>query len=625
MSAQDNIEWQLADVVDAIAAEVDRAEDTLLLKSYSRKVTFSIKKISLDAEVTLRRDLEGRLFFRAVDPGQTSDTLLKLDFAQVLESQLAGLRHPMEDTTTNGPLAKLPGITLTEIRALNAIGIYSVDDLLRYTRTSSMLAEVSRKTDLPETKLRDWRGLPYFTLARPARGTPGSTVVLEGGNLGLVRPAGSVVMFHGREAQVLDWSSSRVTVEVPPEARGAGLVFAVLGAQPSNVIAWESTVPDLLVEELRIGTEVVFADEPFDVEALVANPGALATSAFKVQWSVDGAPVAELPHGPLEPGQRSAESSIRRQLQLGQGTHTVRFVADTEGTVPGEDRARRAFTRTVRVRPRQALALGDFRVLSRLDPLRAGPMESSSLMGLVFRGLGRRDGPQGEAVPDLAEAWSAPQPVDVGGTRRYAVTATLRGDVHFHDGTPVTAEDVRFSFQRMREQESPWRAWAARVLDVTLQGRQVTFLLDAPDALTPLLSAGIVPRTAYEADPQGFGSKPVGSGPFVVERLGPDAVELRAFRAYFRGTPRLDRVSVAQVPDLDRLGERLEQQELLAAVMPYDQAWFERLRDLGEWHLTRVVAPNGEELLHAQSPLLLERQPQARDLGGGAHLWYFRD
>ncbi|RYZ42155.1 MAG: hypothetical protein EOO71_08970 [Myxococcaceae bacterium] len=625
MSQQDNVEWQLADVIDAVSAEVDRAEDTLLLKSYSRKVTFSIKKISLDAEVTLRRDPDGRLFFRAVDPDQTSDTLLKLDFAQVLESQLAGLRHPMEDTTTNAPLATLPGITLAEIRALNAIGVYSVDDLLRYTRTTSMLAEVSRKTDIPETHLRDWRGMPYFTLARPARGTPGTTVVLEGGNLGLVKPEGVVVMFHGREARVLEWSPSRVTVEAPLEARGAGLVFAVLGSQPSNVLAWESTVPDLLVEELRIGTDVVMADEPFDMEALVANPGALTTPSFAVQWSVDGAPLPELPHGPLEPGQRSAESSTRRQLQLSQGTHTVRFIADPHGTVPGPDRARRAFSRTVLVRPRQVLALGDFRVLQRMDPLRAGPLEPSSVMGLVFRGLGRREGPQAEHVPDLAEAWSAPVPVDVGGTRRYSITVTLRGDIAFHDGSPVTADDVRFSFLRLREVESLWRPWATRVLDITLLGRQVTFLVDAPDALTPLLSAGIVPRAAYEPNPEGFGLHPVGTGPFRVESLGSGAVELRAFRGYFRGAPRLDRITVAQVPDLDRLGERLEQQEFLTAVLPYEQAWFERLRDLGEWQLTRVVTSQGEELLHAQSPLLLERQVQARDLGAGAHLWYLRD
>ena len=104
MSSDDNVEWQLADLVDAISAEVDRAEDTLALKSYARKVSFAIKKIALDVEVTLRRAPDGRLFFRSMDPGGTSDTLLKLDFAQVLENQLIGIRKPLDDTTTSAPL-----------------------------------------------------------------------------------------------------------------------------------------------------------------------------------------------------------------------------------------------------------------------------------------------------------------------------------------------------------------------------------------------------------------------------------------------------------------------------------------------------------------------------------------
>ncbi|HEY9653133.1 MAG TPA: hypothetical protein V6C95_20920, partial [Coleofasciculaceae cyanobacterium] len=64
----DNQEWQLADFVDAIAAEIDHAEDTLSLKSYARGMSFAIKQLSLDLEVTVRRDTNGRILFRTVDP-----------------------------------------------------------------------------------------------------------------------------------------------------------------------------------------------------------------------------------------------------------------------------------------------------------------------------------------------------------------------------------------------------------------------------------------------------------------------------------------------------------------------------------------------------------------------------
>ncbi|PTL85500.1 ABC transporter substrate-binding protein [Vitiosangium sp. GDMCC 1.1324] len=622
MSLDDNVEWQLADLVDALSAEVDRAEDTLALKSYARKVSFAIKKMALDVEVTMRRAPDGRLFFRTVDLGQTSDTLLKLDFAQVLENQLTGMRKPLDDSTSSAPVSVLPGITPEEVRALNSIAIFTVDDFTRYTQTTAMVAEVGRKTGIAETRLRNWRGMPFMTALKPARGAPGSTVVLEGGNFGLVSPEGTVVLFNGHPAKVLSWSNARVTVEAPAEALGSGLVFAILGAQPTNVLAWEGTTVDLRVEDVTPNTDGPVADEPLRLEAALVNLGSAATQPFTVQWFLDDAPLAKLPHGPLQPGQRSTESGTQQELLLKPGTHTLRFLADANEELPGVDRAMLSFTRKVEVRAPQSLAMGDFRKLELLDPVRAGPVDGSSVLGLVFRGLGRR-GPKGDVVPDLAVGWTAPMPVERGGVMLYSVTVTLRPEARFHDGSPVTAEDVRFSLQRMQQPGSPWSTRALHIREMSVSGSQVTLLLDAPDALAPLLPAGIVPRLAYEPDPDGFGKRPVGSGPFQVASFAPTQLELRAFRGYFRGAPRLDRLSVVVIPDLDRLGERVEQQELQMAVMPYDDAWFERLRDLGEWNLVRA-ATSTEGLLHVQVTRLLERNPAEPDVNAGAHLWYLK-
>jgi peptide/nickel transport system substrate-binding protein len=246
------------------------------------------------------------------------------------------------------------------------------------------------------------------------------------------------------------------------------------------------------------------------------------------------------------------------------------------------------------------------------------------VLGLVFRGLGRPGGPNGEPVPDLAESWTSPAPVDVSGTRLYRLTVTLRAGVRFHNGAPLTPEDVRFTFQLLRELNTPWQGRAQRIRDITLQGQQVTFLMESPDALSPLWSLGIVPQLAYESDPAGFGLRPVGCGPYQVKRIGPEKLELHAFRGFFRGAPRLERLTVVRVPDLDRLGERVEQQELPVAVLPYDEAWYERLRDLGQWQVTPVPA-NTPTLLHVQTPGLLERDPTRPDIHWNAHLWYLQE
>lgn len=90
-----NTEWQLAEMVDAIAAEIDQAEDTLALKSYGRGMSFSIRQLSLDLQVSVRRDDNGQVKFRTADPNATGASTIKLDFAQLLKSQLGDDRRKL--------------------------------------------------------------------------------------------------------------------------------------------------------------------------------------------------------------------------------------------------------------------------------------------------------------------------------------------------------------------------------------------------------------------------------------------------------------------------------------------------------------------------------------------------
>jgi peptide/nickel transport system substrate-binding protein len=622
MSEQDNVEWQLADLVDAISAEVDRAEDTLALKSYARKVSFAIKKIALDVEVTMRRTPDGRLLFRSVDAAEESGTVLKLDFAQVLESQLAGWRRPLDDSTTSAPVSMLPGITAEEARALNGIAIFTVDDFFRYTLTAAMVAEVSRKTGIAESRVRLWRELPFLSAIKPEQGLPGSSVVLEGGNFGPARPEGTEVLFHGHPAKVLEWSNGRVTVQSPPQAMGPGLVFMMFGPQPTNLLTWEGSSMDLRVEDLVTQPEAPVSDEPFLAEALLFNRGTLPTQPFDVQWFLNDEPLEPQPHSPLPPGQRSSESGTRHELQLSPGEYTLRFVADCHEKMPELERALLTFSRTLRVREPQRMLLADFRMRYELDPVLEGPVDGSHVLGLIFRGLARK-GPKGMLFPDLAAGWTLPVLLETDQGPLYSVTVTLRPDMRFHDGTPITVEDVLFTFQRMRQEDTPWFKWASRIHDITASEDQVTFLLYTDNALLPLLPAGIIPWQLYESDPEHFRQHPVGSGPFRVESFSPEKTELRAFRGYHRGVPRLDRLTLLAVPSLDELGERMLNRDFPVAVMPFEESWYRKLLEHGEWTVTRVVTP-AQELMHVQVPDVLERAPADPDMNGNAHLWYLK-
>ncbi|MGW0656695.1 ABC transporter substrate-binding protein, partial [Streptomyces umbrinus] len=116
------------------------------------------------------------------------------------------------------------------------------------------------------------------------------------------------------------------------------------------------------------------------------------------------------------------------------------------------------------------------------------------------------------AQPRLASGWEPNAGLD-----RWKVT--LR-KADFHDGKPVTAEDVLFSFRRIADPEKAFRAKASlEPIDLkasrAVDERTVEFVLKRPTAEFPNVLAAfgayIVPDGTSDAD---FDKKPVGSGPF---------------------------------------------------------------------------------------------------------------
>jgi peptide/nickel transport system substrate-binding protein len=153
-------------------------------------------------------------------------------------------------------------------------------------------------------------------------------------------------------------------------------------------------------------------------------------------------------------------------------------------------------------------------------------------------------------APSLAESWS----VSPDG-RVYEFV--LRKAVKFHNGEPVTADDVKFSFERYRGIFG--RTLKERVASVeTPDPAHVRFRLKQPwpDFLlhygTPATGAGwVVPRKYVEkVGEDGFKKAPIGAGPyrFVSSTPGIELV-LEAFDGYWRKMPSVKRVVFKAVPD----------------------------------------------------------------------------
>jgi peptide/nickel transport system substrate-binding protein len=153
-------------------------------------------------------------------------------------------------------------------------------------------------------------------------------------------------------------------------------------------------------------------------------------------------------------------------------------------------------------------------------------------------------------APGLAESWTV-------STDGLVYEFLLRKGVRFHSGDPVTAEDVKFSFERYRGVSAKALKDRVATVEVVDAGR-VRFRLKQPwpDFLafygTPATGAGwVVPRKYVEkVGEDGFKKAPVGAGPYRFVSVTP-GVELvvEAFEGYWRTAPAVKRLVFKGVPD----------------------------------------------------------------------------
>jgi peptide/nickel transport system substrate-binding protein len=153
-------------------------------------------------------------------------------------------------------------------------------------------------------------------------------------------------------------------------------------------------------------------------------------------------------------------------------------------------------------------------------------------------------------APSLAESWTMSKDGRVW-------EFVLRKGTRFHNGDPVTAEDVKFSFERYRGAAAPILKERVREVQVVDPGRVRFHLKDPwPDFMTfygtsASGAAWIVPKKYVEkVGEDGFRRAPIGAGPykFVSAQPGIELV-LEAFDGYWRKTPAVKRLVLRSIPD----------------------------------------------------------------------------
>jgi len=158
--------------------------------------------------------------------------------------------------------------------------------------------------------------------------------------------------------------------------------------------------------------------------------------------------------------------------------------------------------------------------------------------------------PAGWNTPSLAESWS--QSKD-GLTYEFV----LRKGVKFHNGDPVTADDVKFSFERYRGSGAKALKDRVREVQIVDPGRVRFVLKDPwPDFMTfygtsATGSGWIVPKKYVEkVGDDGFKKAPIGAGPYRFVSFHPGVeLVLEAYEGYWRKTPSVKRLVLRSLPE----------------------------------------------------------------------------
>ena len=205
-----------------------------------------------------------------------------------------------------------------------------------------------------------------------------------------------------------------------------------------------------------------------------------------------------------------------------------------------------------------------------LDPHVQWNPDSYTVYRNIYDNLVTRDS-SGAVAPQVSVSWTAASETEV--------DFQLRDDIAFHDGTPLTAEDVVFSVKRITNPEfkSPQLGQFSKIINAEATGtHSVRLTTDGPYPvlLAQLVKLSIVSKAYTEAvGDEELNLKPMGSGPykFVEWRKGVKVV-LERNEGYWGGEPPFAKVEFAAVPDTaTRLADlRTGKADLVVGLNPDD-------------------------------------------------------
>lgn len=222
-----------------------------------------------------------------------------------------------------------------------------------------------------------------------------------------------------------------------------------------------------------------------------------------------------------------------------------------------------------------------------LDPQKSIDTISNKVINLMFESLLTLD-ENLTIVPQLATSW---EQVD-----NLNTVFHLRKDVTFHNGEPLTSEDVVFSLNRARSSAQVGYNFTPIIDIKAIDKYTVQVTTDKPfGAILKYLSSvggSIVSKKAVEESGNAFSQNPIGSGPYKFKEWIPgDKIVVEAFVNYHGEIPKNKTLIVRSIPEVTNRTIALETGEVDIA---FDIGIMDRetVKESGDLELLEVEAPS---------------------------------
>ncbi len=211
-----------------------------------------------------------------------------------------------------------------------------------------------------------------------------------------------------------------------------------------------------------------------------------------------------------------------------------------------------------------------------INPILANSPADLDMVALIYSGLMRKN-TDGTLTPDLAEKYDVSKDGLI-------YTFTLKDNIFFQNGSPVTADDVIFTINKAKDSviKSPRRVDFDGVTTNKIDDKTIQFNLKQPyPSFLENATIGIMPASLWNSsgiELNDANTSPIGSGPYMIKNVVRessgviDSYELSAFQKFVLGEPYISTINLHFYGGEDSLVNALENKEVdqISSITPLD-------------------------------------------------------